>query len=80
LLNVLLKASQQALGSLLKENLGTIATALPRRVEETEAAVQGRMAGATETRQQRVDKSKEDLQEHVTEGLTSAAKDGAQET
>jgi hypothetical protein len=76
-LNVFLKAVQQALGSLLKENLGTIATG---RVEQAGAASQARMAGATETRQPGVDKSKDDLQEHVTEGLPSAAKDGAQET
>ena len=80
LLNVLLKALQQALGSRLKENLGTITTALPGRVEETGAASRERMAGATETRQPSVDKSKDDLQEHVTEELKPAAKDGAQET
>jgi hypothetical protein len=79
-LNVLLKALQQALGSRLKENLGTITTALPGRVEETGAASRERMAGATETRQSGADQSKEDLQEHVTEGLKPAAKDGAQET
>jgi hypothetical protein len=86
-LRVLLKASQGALGSRLKENLGTIATVLsesaekkaPRNVEETGAAARERMAGAKEIMQQRVEESKDDLQEHVTEGLTSAPKDGAQE-
>jgi hypothetical protein len=77
---VLLKAVQQALGSLLKEHLGTSAAALPGRVEEMGAASQGRLVGATETRQQRVEEGKDDLQEHVTDALTSAAKDGAQET
>jgi hypothetical protein len=38
------------------------------------------MAGATETWQQRVQVGKDDVQEHVTEGLPSAANDGAQET
>src|SRR5437764_1025330 len=80
LLNVFLRALQQALGSLLKENLGTIATARPGRVQETGAALWGRMAGATETRPLDVDQSQDDSQEHVTEGLPSAAKDGAQET
>jgi hypothetical protein len=79
-LNVFLKALQQALGSLLKENLGTITTTLPGRVEETGAVSRERMAGATETRQPGVDKSNDDVQEHVTEGLKPAAKDGAQET
>ena len=87
LLKVLLKALQEALGSLLKENLGTIATTLPgraeekarRKVEETGAASPERMAGATETRQPAVDTSNDDLQEHVTQGLKPAAKDGAQE-
>jgi hypothetical protein len=57
LLKVFLKAWQGALGSLLKENLGTIATVLsesaqekgPRNVEETEAASWERMAGAKES-------------------------------
>jgi len=87
LLKVLLKASRGTLGSLLKENLGTIATALsasaeenvPRNVEETGAASHERMAGANETMQRRVEESKDDVQQHVTEGLTAAAKDGAQE-
>jgi hypothetical protein len=35
---------------------------------------------ASETRQQRVEEGKDDVQEHVTEGLPSAAKDGAQVT
>jgi hypothetical protein len=78
LFKVLLKSLQGALGSLLKENLGTIATALS--AEETGAASRERMAGATETRQRRMEKGKDDLQEHVTDGLTSVAKDGAQET
>jgi cytochrome c5 len=38
------------------------------------------MPGAQETMQQRVERGKDDLHEHVTEGLTSAAKDGTQET
>jgi hypothetical protein len=75
-----LRAVQQALGSLLKENLGTIATTLPGRGEPTGAASRERMAGAAETRQPGVDKSKDDLQEHVTEELKPAARDGAQET
>jgi hypothetical protein len=80
LLNVFLKALQQALGSLLKENLGTIATARPDRVQETEVASPERLAGTTETRQPGVDQSKDASQEHVTEELKPAAKDGAQET
>jgi hypothetical protein len=80
LLNVFLRAVQQALGSLLKENLGTIATVRPGRVQETGVASPERVAGATETRQPGVDKSQDALQEHVTEELKPAAKDGAQET
>jgi F0F1-type ATP synthase membrane subunit b/b' len=87
LLKAFFKASQGALGSRFKENLGAIATALsesaeenvPRNVEETGAASRERMAGAKETMQQRVEESKDDLQKHVTEELTSAAKDGAQD-
>jgi hypothetical protein len=79
LLKVFLRALQEALGSLLKESLGTVATAPPERVEETGAASRERMAGAKETMQQRAEESKDDLQEHVTEGLKSAPKDGAQE-
>jgi hypothetical protein len=56
LLKVFLKAVQQALGSRLKDNLGTIVTAPFERVEETGAASRERMAGAQETMQQRVDK------------------------
>jgi hypothetical protein len=86
LLKAFFKASQGALGSRFKQNLGTIATALsesaeenvPRNVEETGAASRERMPGATETTQQPVEESKDDLQEHVTEGLT-AATDGTQE-
>jgi hypothetical protein len=56
ILKVLLKASQGALGSRLKENLGTIATVLsesaqekvPRNVDEMGAAPRERMAGARE--------------------------------
>jgi hypothetical protein len=54
LLKVFFKASQGALGSRLKENLGTMATVLsaeenvPRNVEETGAASRERMAGAKE--------------------------------
>jgi hypothetical protein len=80
LLNVFLRAVQQALGSLLKENLGTIATARPGRVAETGAAARERVAGTTETRPLGGDTSQGDLQGHVTEGLPSAAKDGTQET
>jgi len=79
MLKVFVKALQQAFGSLLKENLGTMATALPGRVEVTGAASHERMAGASETMQRRVEESKDDVQQHVTEGLTAAAKDGAQE-
>jgi hypothetical protein len=78
LVKVFLKALQEALGSLLKESLGTVATAPRARVEETGAASRERMAGATETTQQPVEESKDDLQEHMTEGLT-AATDGTQE-
>jgi hypothetical protein len=56
LLKVFLKAVQQALGSRLKENLGTIVTAPFGRVEETGAASQECMAGAQETMQQGVEK------------------------
>jgi hypothetical protein len=80
LLNVFLRAVQQALGPLLKENLGTIATARPGRAAETGLASRERVAGTTETRPLGGDTSQDDLQGHVTEGLPSAAKDGAQET
>jgi hypothetical protein len=57
ILKVLFKASQGALGSLLKETLGTIATVLsesaeetvPRNVQETGAASRERMAGAKQS-------------------------------
>jgi hypothetical protein len=80
LLNVFLRAVQQALGSLLKENLGPIATARPGRAQETGLAARERVAGTTETPPLGGDQSQDDLQEHLTEGLPSAAKDGAQET
>jgi hypothetical protein len=80
LLNVFLRAAQQALGSLLKENLGPIATARPGRAAETGAASRERVAGALETRPLDGETSQDDLQGHLTEGLPSAAKDGAQET
>jgi hypothetical protein len=79
MVKVFLKAWQEALGSLLKENLGTIATAPPGRVEETVEALPERVAGAKETTQQCVQDGKDNVQEHVTEGSTSASKDGAQE-
>jgi hypothetical protein len=49
-------------------------------VEETGAAPRECMVVAKETMQQRVEKGKDALHEHVTKGLTSAAKNGAQET
>jgi hypothetical protein len=48
-LKVFLEAVQQALGSRLKANLGTIVTAPSGRVEEMGAASQERLAGAQES-------------------------------